>query len=214
MSSVDSRTRFEGDAEHLDPTEFVNDRLALLLEANGAEAGRGATRLGLVPLTLDVEGTFLTFAVDDGRLSVTPRRNDALVVVLDTEAFSDLVQDVASTFGLSMTGRAEVVRGTIDAFIEWEPVLRSLLDGRPAYEPGAITFEDRKGEPLDLHRSFTLEDAPEEIGHFLSAAGFLHVQGVFSEAEMGAVSSRPSAHSRPTASSSAIPIGGTPPKAF
>ena len=113
---------------------------------------------------------------------------DALVVALDRGAFSDLVQDVASTFGVQMSGRAEVRRGTLDAFIEWEPVLRCLLDGRPVYEPGSITFEDRQGAPLDLKRSFSLDDTPEEIGHFLAQTGFLHIQGVFNGSEMAAVS--------------------------
>ena len=188
MTSVDFRTRYEGDAENLDPTEFIEERLTPLLEANGAEAGRGASRLGLAPLSLDVDGERLMFAVDDGRLTVNRARSDALVIGLDNRAFSDLMQDVASTFGLNMTGRAEVVQGTIDAFVEWEPVLRCLLDGRPVYDPGTIAFEDRRGAPLDLHQSFTLQDTPEDIGHFLGEAGFLHMVGVFNDAEMAEVS--------------------------
>ena len=45
------------------------------------------------------------------------------------------------------------------------------------YEPGSIEFRDRDGGALDLHRSFTLDDPPEEIGHFLAEAGFLHLEG-------------------------------------
>jgi hypothetical protein len=37
-------------------------------------------------------------------------------------------------------------------------------------------------------RSFRLDDPPEEVGHFLAEAGFLHLTGVFTEAEMAAVS--------------------------
>jgi hypothetical protein len=87
-----------------------------------------------------------------------------------------------------MGGRANIVRGTLDHFVEWEPVLRCLLDGRPEYRPGSRAFEDSKGAPLELGRSFTLDDSPAEIGHFLAEAGFLHLEGVFSEAEMTAVS--------------------------
>ena len=39
-----------------------------------------------------------------------------------------------------------------------------------------------------MHRSFTLDDGPDEIGHFLSEAGFLHIEGMFTEAEMAGVS--------------------------
>jgi hypothetical protein len=189
MTTVDLRTRFHGDAVALDPDTFVRDRLPVLLAANGAAAGQGVTRLGLGPLTLDVEGERLTFTVGGGgRLEVATSATDGVVVALDRAAFSDLVQDVASTFGLMFGGRAEVRSGGYDDFVGWEPALRCLLDGRPVYEPGSIDFRDGEGGPLDLHRSFRLDDPPEEIGHFLAEAGYLHIQGVFTEAEMDAVS--------------------------
>jgi hypothetical protein len=189
MSTVDFRTRFEGDAVALEPTEFLDEHLPALLDANGDEAGRSAARLELAPLTLDVDGDFFTFALEGGSLVVHRGGGiDSLVVAVDRSAFSDLMQDVASTFGLHMSGRAVVRRGTLDSFVEWEPVLRCLLDGRPVYEPGTIAFEDSQGGPLDLRRSFALGDPPEEVGHFLAQAGFLHMRGVFSEPEMAAVS--------------------------
>jgi hypothetical protein len=189
MSTVDFRTRYVGDVVALTPGDFLDaGHLAPLLDANGFDAGPSATRLGLVPLTLDVDGELLTFAVNDGRLTMRHGGNDTLVVALDGDAFSDLVQDVASTFGLHMRGRANVVRGTLDAFVEWEPFLRCLFDGRGLYEPGTIAFEDVNGKQLDLRQSFALDDPPEEIGHFLAEAGFLHIKGVFSQAEMSAVS--------------------------
>jgi Phytanoyl-CoA dioxygenase (PhyH) len=189
MSTVDFRTRFEGDAIDLDPTTFLEETAPGLVDAYGAEAGRYATRLGLVPLTLDVEGELVTFAVDDShRLEVRRGGGNALVVALDRRAFSDLVQDVASAFGLHKTDRASVRQGTLDAFVEWEPVLRCLLDGRSEYVHGSITLRDRDGSPLDVRRSFTLADAPEDIGHFLAEAGFLHLEGVFTADEMAAVS--------------------------
>jgi len=188
--TVDLRTRYQGDVVDMSPTDFLETgHLVPLLDTNGAEAGGYAARLGLPPLTLDVDGELLTFAVDDGLLTVRRAGNGALVVALDRAAFSDVIQDVASTFGVHMGGRANVVSGTLDAFVEWEPVLRCLLDGRPAYQPGSIAFKDLKGAQLELGRSFTLDDAPEEIGHFLAEAGFLHIKGVFSQAEMDAVSS-------------------------
>lgn len=188
MATVDQRTRFQGDVIALDPSTFLDEHLPPLLEAHGPGAGADATRLGLVPLTLDVDGEQLTFALtDDDRLEVRRGASDALVVGLDRDAFSDLMQDVASTFGLVLAGRMELRTGEFDAYIRWEPVLRALLDGRRAYVPGTIDFVDRAGDPLDLHRSFTLDDAPEEIGHFLAEAGFVHLQGLFTEAEMAAV---------------------------
>jgi hypothetical protein len=189
MITVDRRSRYEGDSLALDIDRFVDDEVPPLLDKHAVEAGRAATRLGLAPLTLDVEGEPVTICVDDdGQLVVRRGRGDVVVVELDRAAFSDLMQDVASTFGAQMMGRAKVVQGGLDAFLEWEPVLRCLLDGRPVYESGMIAFKARDGAALDLHKSFRLDDEPAEIGHFLAEAGYLHLEGVFTEAEMAAVS--------------------------
>jgi hypothetical protein len=145
--------------------------------------------LGLPPLTLRVDGAPVTFSLDDaGAVSAARADGDALVVAVDEGAFSDLVQDVASTFWLQMSGRASIDRGEVDAFVEWDPVLRALLDGRPVHEPGSVTLLAPDGSPLDVRRSFTLDDDRREMGAFLAEAGFLHVEGVFTDAEMAAVS--------------------------
>ena len=189
MTTLDFRSRFRGDETPLDAIAFVNESLPALLDANGDDAGGAAARLRLAPLTFCIEDECFTLAPENERLSVTRGgAENALVAALEPAAFSDLVQDISSTFGLQMMGRAEITKGTVDAFVAWEPVLRSLLDGRPVYEPGSIGFDDVSGSPLNLQRTFTLDDPPEEIGHFLSEAGFLHIEGVFTEAEMAEVS--------------------------
>ncbi len=99
-----------------------------------------------------------------------------------------MTNDTVSTFGLVMSGRADIRIGSVDAFVEWEPVLRCLFDDRAVYEPGTIGFCDRDGAPLELRRSFTIDSDPDEMGHFLAQAGFLHIEGVFGQAEMAAVS--------------------------
>lgn len=184
--TVDRRTRFEGDDVPLDPSDFL-----ATLEPTTTDASAAAysmSRLGLPPLTLVVDGAPLTIDVSDGRLAASPRATTDLVLTLDRGAFSDLMQGVVSTFGVQMTGRAEVTAGQVDHLIAWEPVLRTFLDGRPVYEPGTIDFRSRDGDELDLRHSFALDDDPAAIGHFLAEAGFLHIQGVFTEAEMAAVS--------------------------
>jgi hypothetical protein len=80
------------------------------------------------------------------------------------------------------------MRGRLEDFLDWWVVLRSLLDGRPVHTTGAVDFTTPDGEPLDLGQSFTLEDDPNDIAHFLAEAGFVHVRGVFTEDEMDAVS--------------------------
>ena len=188
MITIDCRTRPVSDGSALEAAAFLDDYIAPRLQAHGLEAGRAAQRLGLVPLTLDVAGTPLTFIPGEDGLAIRPGSDDALVVALDQCAFSDLISDRTSTFGAQMTGRATIRRGTVDAFVEWEPVLRHLLDGRTVYEPGSIEFRDRDGAPLELRQSFSIDDEPERIGHFLAQAGFLHISGLFTESEMAAVS--------------------------
>jgi hypothetical protein len=188
MTMLDRRTRYDGAAVDLEPTSFVDDVQALV-EANGSTAARAALRFGAPPLTLDVARERVTFRLVGDRIVVDRRADAALVVTLDRHAFSDLVQDLASTFGIQMTGRAQVTRGDADHFLAWEVPLRCLLDGRPVYEPGSVDFRSPDGSsPLDLQRSFTSEDDPAEIGNFLAQVGYLHLRGVFSEEEMAAVS--------------------------
>jgi hypothetical protein len=172
MASIDKRTRFVGDTTTL-----------------GGVAARGVEVLGLTTFGLDVDGTTAHFAVDDGTLLV--REGDAAagpIAVLDADAFSDLMQDVSSTFGLTLAGRVQLRRGTADEFTGWEPVLRAILDERPVYEPGSIEFRARDGSPLDVRQSFRIDSPREDVGHFLAEAGYLHLEGVFTEAEMAAVS--------------------------
>lgn len=188
MSSVDFRTRHDGDSVAVRPESLFEGDLARAIATNRDQAGSAAKRLGLPPLTLQVEADTLTFDLSDERLEVRPGTGAPVEIALDGTAFADLINDSASAFGLQMTGRARAARGHVDHFIAWEPVLRCLLDGRPVYQPGSIDFRDRGGAPLDLRRSFTPDDDPDDIGHFLSEAGFLHVSGMFSEEEMAAVS--------------------------
>jgi hypothetical protein len=188
MATVDFRTRSDGAALPVDVGNFVHEQLAALAASCGGEAGQAAMRLGLVPLSFDVDGSRFALAIENGVLRSRPGGSEQLVVALDATAFADLVGDVVSTFGLTMLGRAEIRAGTVDDLVAWEPVLRLLLDGRSVYEPGTVEFVDRDGAPLALRQSFTLDSDPGDMGHFLAQAGFLHIEAVFSESEMAAVS--------------------------
>jgi len=188
MGSIDKRTRYVGDTEPID-TSWLFDELPAILRDTGGLGARGVEVLGLTSFGLDVEGTNAHFAVDDGTLVVREGdADDGPIAVLDTDAFSDLMQDVSSTFGLTLAGRVQFRRGTADDFTGWEPVLRAILDERPVYEPGSIEFRARDGRALDVRQSFRIDSPREDVGHFLAEAGYLHLEGVFTEAEMAAVS--------------------------
>jgi Phytanoyl-CoA dioxygenase (PhyH) len=188
MTTIDWRTRFVGAATVMDGDRLFGD-LADRLRETGGLAARGVGQLGLSPLSFEVDGTTAHLVVGDGVLALREgRADDGTVVELDAQACSELFQDVVSTFGLVMAGRVNVRRGHGDAFVAWEPVLRAAIDARPVYEPGSIDFHARDGSPLDLHRAFRVDERREEIGHFLAEAGYVHLENVFTEAEMAAVS--------------------------
>jgi hypothetical protein len=188
MTSIDTRTRFAGAVQVMDADALFGE-LAERLHDTGRLAARGVEVLGLPPLTFEVDGTAAHLVVADGVLGLREgHAPDGPVIGLDALACSELFQDLVSTFGLVMPGRVEVRRPRGDQFVAWEPVLRTAIDGRAVYEPGSIAFRDRNGGELDLHRSFRIDDDREDIGHFLVEAGYLHLEGVFTEAEMAAVS--------------------------
>jgi hypothetical protein len=188
MTSIDKRTRFVGEEVELG-ADWLFDDLPAILRDTGALGARGVDVLGLSTFGLDVDGVTAYLAVDHGKLVVREGdADDGPIAVLDVAAFSDLVQDISSTFGLTLAGRVQFRRGGADEFTAWEPVLRAVLDERPVYEPGSIKFRARDGSPLDVRQSFHIDAPREDVGHFLAEAGYLHLEGVFTEAEMAAVS--------------------------
>ena len=188
MVTIDRRTRPFGDTVALS-AEWLHDELPGILREAGGLGARGVEMLGLSTLGFEVDGLAAHLTVANGSLVVREgTAADGPIAALDAAAFSDLVQDVVSTFGLVMAGRVEMRRGTSDKFIAWEPVLRAVLDARPVYEPGSISFHAIDGGPLDLEQSFRVDDSSDEIGHFLVEAGYLHLDAVFTESEMAAVS--------------------------
>ncbi|HUJ64957.1 MAG TPA: phytanoyl-CoA dioxygenase family protein [Acidimicrobiales bacterium] len=188
MTTIDFRTRPVTRAAPLELDEFIGRLIGDPLRFHGATAALAAARLALTPLTIEVEGRTVTIEPADGRIDLQEGIGEGVVVQLDPASLGELIEDAASAFGLQMTGRAKVARGAVDSFVAWEPVLRTLFDGRPVYQPGTIRFRTVDGADLDPRTRFTLDDDHATIGHFLAEAGFLHIEGVFTEAEMAAVS--------------------------
>ncbi|MFK7896360.1 MAG: phytanoyl-CoA dioxygenase family protein [Myxococcota bacterium] len=191
-TSVDFRTRRHCDRVALDRDAIFDTLIPEALEKNGALAGRGVAYKKLPALSLQVEDRRLDLAVENERLvlSESPPAHRALAS-LDESALSDLVQDWSTTMGLAMKTRVKIVEGDFNEWIGWEPVFRALFDARPVHEAGAIGFDQIDGSPLNIEQSFSIDDAndrPDEIAHFLSQAGYLHIRNVFTEDEMASVS--------------------------
>ena len=110
----------------------------------------------------------------------------ATIIDLDEGTFSDVINELLTASGAVQTGRARVAQGTIAGWQRWEPAMQSLCTGRPIYSPAVWeTLVDRGGEPLDLGHVFSSDDDDaDEMTHFFSTAGYLHVRGVFSPDEV------------------------------
>lgn len=190
MISLDWRTRSDAGVRDLDFAAFHEEELpALLAGAHGELVARALRFLDLPPLAFEVEGRSYTYRPEKGRIAIVAGSDDAAAIArLGREPFSDLVQELRSTVGLIIGDLVQMTRGKQQTLIEWEPLLRAALDGRPVYEPGSIQMRDRDGEALDLRRSFTLGDPAEEMAHFLAEAGFLLLRGVFTAGEMRRIS--------------------------
>ncbi|MFT5201585.1 MAG: hypothetical protein ACI9C1_000963 [Candidatus Aldehydirespiratoraceae bacterium] len=187
--TIDHRTRLQKDERHLTVAEVFDDVIPTALATHGDLAGRGVDYKELPPLGLQVDGIGFTLSSVAGVLAMSKGVGDVGVVAeMAEDALSDLVQDSQSTMGLAMTSRVQLTAGNINDWIGWEPVLRALLDGRKVHETGDVTFAGLDGEPLDLSRSFTIDDDREEVAHFLAEAGFLHITDVFEPDEMARVS--------------------------
>jgi hypothetical protein len=191
MRSVDLRTRSGADVRPVEAAGFFGDELPARLSAFGDLAVDGARQLGVRPFGFDVGGQGWTVRLDDagGCFAVAPGLDDAHAVVrLDAVGLHDLVNDLRTPMGFLTGGDLDMPRGRLEHFLDWWVVLRSVLDERRAHVAGDVAFADPDGRPLDLRRSFSLGDDPEEVSWFLAEAGFLHLRGVFDEAEMAQVS--------------------------
>jgi hypothetical protein len=181
--SVDVRTRNTGAAPVVDPAAFWADDWAAALEAHGARAAADAEHLGLAPLTIRVDGDARTLIPRDGRIDAVAGTDAGLAVGLDRAAFTDLVLERRTALGLAVAGRVEGDGAANQMFCAWDPVLRSVLDGRSVYRPGDVALHALDGTGLALDREFRLGEDPQAAAHFLAEAGFLLLQGVFTEAE-------------------------------
>jgi hypothetical protein len=187
--SIDRRTRLHRDRRDLPRDEIFDSILPEAIERNGELAARGVRYKALPSMALSVGDRTITLREQEGKLVLGEGEIQAgTVAALKQDAISDLVQDQRTTMGLAMMSRVEITQGSFDSWIGWEPVFRALLDARPVHEAGALVLRERDGSPLDPSRSFTLDDDREEVAHFVREAGFLHIQGVFTEEEMAAVS--------------------------
>jgi len=186
--SVDLRTRTDADRTPVDAQAFFSVTLpeALVATRELTEPGLGTLRLR--PLTIETEHAAWTLVAENGAVAVRESSDGQARLRLDPEQLADLVHDQATPMTFFAGGTLDMPSGRLADFLDWWLVLRGALDRRPLHVPGAVTFVERDGSPLDLHRSFEPDAPLEEMSHFLHQAGYLHIRGLFGRDEMAAVS--------------------------
>lgn len=188
MRSLDLRTRSDERTGHVSLESFLSSILPAALDRNGPLAAEAMVATGLESITVSVDGADATWRLDgDGRLTITPDDSGRARAELTGAWFSAIVEDRKSAVAVLASGDDVMRRGRITHLVDWEIVVRALLDGRPAYRPGLVDFRDRDGAPLDLTRRFTIDDDPADLAHFLTETGFAHLTGVLSSDDLAAV---------------------------
>lgn len=185
--SVDTRTRGTGATAPVNPSDFWAGEWRDALARHGDRAGGDADRLDLVPLAIAVDEDVWTLRRGAHGVEAIPGRETTVEITLDRDAFSDLVVERRTALGLVIGARAVGDPAANETFCAWDPVLRSVLDGRGVYRPGDVTLREPDGAPLDLDQPFRLGERPAEAAHFLAEAGFLLLEDVFSDDEMDAI---------------------------
>jgi hypothetical protein len=188
--SVDIRSRVDGEVEAVDPVTCFEVVLPEAFERTGDLLARAVEEYGVAPLVVEVDGRAWTLAPEDGVVRVRAGRSDDAGAVLrsDPGQLADLVADQVTVVGMQTNGTLDQPAGRFDDLLDWWLLLRGALDGRAPHTAGAIDLVDADGAPLVLDRSFAADAPLDEMGDHLQRAGYLHIQGVFSEEEMAAVS--------------------------
>jgi hypothetical protein len=102
---LDVRSRHRGDPTRVDPERFWAEDWAAGLDRHRRRATADAVHLGLEPITVRVGDQARTLGVGPEGLEAAEPATGGLVVDLDPAAFTDLVREARSAFGLVMAGR-------------------------------------------------------------------------------------------------------------
>lgn len=189
--SVDLRFRSDTDRWSVDdPVAFFDGDLPDAVERNARHLAAAVVWLDPPPLTVDVgdDSWHLRGDAEQGVSIRTGPATDGARIRLTLEQLSEVMTDQTTFMGFFTQGTLDQTAGRLEDLLDWWLVLRSALDDRPVRLPGPVSFMTVDGSPLDLHRSFLLDDDPGELRGFLEEAGFLHLRGAYTHAEMDAMS--------------------------
>ncbi len=170
----------------LDFDRFHREALPQRLAAgNGALAARAAAGLGSLAFRVPDGGAWSYVPAADG-VAVVPGDAAETVVELSATAFAGIVGELETAPGLIYADSVRCACGDLMRFVRWEPALRAMFGGRPLWNPDQPLLDPR-GAPLDVERSFSLDDDPADLAHFLRTAGYLLVKRVFAPGEIASL---------------------------
>lgn len=179
--TIDLRIRSDAEVPDVDPGPFFRETLPGRLELHRERIAPGASELRLAPATFEIDGEPWTLSWDDDRISIRSGGGGASRVRLSRAQLADVVNDLVTPVGLMSNALLDMPEGGLPDFLNWWLVLRAALDGRRIHARGDVRFAMPPG------RTFTPDDPDEEMRAHLEDAGYLHIRGFFSEAEMAAV---------------------------
>lgn len=174
---LDRRTRRDEDRRATTPAAFFAETFPKLAATHGRLVADGMRALDAPPLTVEVGGSAWTILRDGDTIAARDGAVEgALRIALSPDQFSDWTQNQVSLNGFLVMRALELLEGDRTGVSVWDSLWIALLEGWPVVDE-AITFLNRRGAPLDLAASFTPDDDPADIAHFLREAGYLHLKG-------------------------------------
>jgi hypothetical protein len=149
-------------------------------------ADRGAVRP--IAFRLD-DGRAYTYTPVDDIFAVEPGDANAhTVIALSHADWCAFVWELRTCFALFYAEALTVAQGSFGQLARWEPSLRVAFDGQAIYDlDDPLPVVDEDGRPLDLQRTFTLDDTDADLRDFVERAGFLHLRGVVDSDELEAL---------------------------
>jgi len=176
-------------SERFGPIDFdefhLVDLPARLAEGNGELARVDLEGVRPIAFRLD-DGRAYTYSVTDDGIAIEPGHEKARTIIELTHAdWCEFVWELRTCFALFYAERITIPLGSFGHLARWEPALRAAFDSQQIYElTDPLPLLGRGGKPLDLARTFTLDDSDDDMRDFLERAGYLHLRGVFTPEEI------------------------------
>jgi ectoine hydroxylase-related dioxygenase (phytanoyl-CoA dioxygenase family) len=170
---------------------FHQEHLPALMEQR-ADVFSDSDAAVLQPLAFQLsDGRAYTYVPDGKTYSVQPGTALAHTVVeLSADDWSAFVWELKTCFALLYAEQMTIRQGSFGQVARWEPPLRVAVSDQVLFDLDApARIDDADGHDIDVARTFSLEDPPEEIRDFLHRTGFVHLRGVLDAGEVGALTS-------------------------